>query len=144
MSPDDVVEMESKKLSCAILADRHTCLAEGIRDLLETAFQNVYLVADSSTLREGTTQLLPSLIVLDIALAGLDSKQLLRDIRERSPATRVLVLTVHDELVVAELALHAGAHGVILKRSIGKEFMPAVDAVMHGREYVSPDIGVAA
>lgn len=136
--------MESEKLSCAILADRHTRLAEGVRNLLETVFQNVYLVADTSTLREGTSQLLPSLIVLDLSLAGCDSSRLLHDIKERSPSTHVLVLTVHDERVVAELALRAGASGVVLKRSIGQEFMPAVDAVLQGEKYISPDIGVAA
>ncbi len=140
---DDVVEMKSGKPSCAILADRHTRLAEGVRDMLETAFQTVYTVADSETLREGASQLLPSLIVLDLALAGGDSQRLLHDIKERSPSTLVLVLTVHDERVVAELALHAGASGVMLKRCIAQEFMPAVDAVLHGEKYISPDIGVA-
>jgi len=136
--------MEPQGPNCAILADRHTVLSEGLRDLLETAFQTVFVVADSLTLQEGASRLLPALIVLDLALAGRDSAQLLEEIRTLSPETRVLVLTVYDEASVARLALLAGAHGVLLKRCIGNEFMLAVDALLHGEEYVSPDIGLAS
>jgi len=132
--------MVSNSPKCAILADRHTLLAEGIRDLLETAFQTVYLVADTPTLREGTSRLLPALIVLDMSLAGHNSLRVLQQIRELSPASRVLVLSMHDDAAVARMALSAGAHGVVLKRSIGEDFMHAVDAVLQGVEYVSPDI----
>lgn len=135
--------MEPENPTCAILADRHAVLSEGVRDLLETAFQTVYVVADTSTLREGTLRLLPTLIVLDLSLAGRNSTQLLEEIRDRSPSTRVLALTVHDEAAVAQLALLAGAHGVVLKRCIGSDFMPAIDAVLLGEKYVSPDFGLA-
>jgi len=119
-------------------------LSEGIRDLLETEFQTVFVVSDMPTLREGTLRLLPSLIVLDQSLAGRDSASLLEEIRGLSPKTRVLVLTVHDQAAVARLLLHAGAHGVVLKRSIGNEFMQAVDTVLLGEEYTSPEIGLLA
>jgi DNA-binding NarL/FixJ family response regulator len=45
---------------------------------------------------------------------------------------------------VPRLALAAGAHGVVLKRCVGTDFMPAIDAVMHGQRYLSPDFGIAA
>ena len=136
--------MAPESPSCAILADRHPALAEGIRGLLETTFQTVYLVADTPSLREGASRLLPALIVLDMSLTGQDSSRMVQEIGELSPATRVLVLTVHDEATVARIALGAGAHGVVLKRCIGKDLMQAVDAVLQGDKYVSPDFGVSA
>jgi len=135
--------MVPKCSTCTILADRHMALVEGVRDLLETAFQTVYLVADTSTLRDGALRLLPALIVLDLSLAGHDSAAMLQEIRDLSPATRILVLTVYDESSVARMALTAGAHGVVLKRCIGSDFLKAVDAVLSGQEFVSPDIGAA-
>lgn len=136
--------MEPKSPNCTILADRHVTLVEGIRDLLETAFQTVYLVSDTSTLRDGALRLLPALIVLDLSLAGHDVVAVLREIRDLSPATRVLVLTVYDEPSVARMAMDAGAHGIVIKRCIGNDLMPAVDALLRGEEYVSLDFGLGA
>lgn len=58
--------------SCAILADRHPALSEGVRNLLESSFQNVFIVADGRSLRDGAQRLLPALIVLEISLPGIE------------------------------------------------------------------------
>ena len=130
--------------SCALLADRHTVLADGVRGLLEADFETVYTVADEPSLRRGAQQLAPALIVLDLALAGLSSIRLLQDLHEVSPASRIIVLSVHDDAAVARMAFEAGADGVVLKRSIAHDFLSAVSAVLRGERFVSPDIeGVA-
>lgn len=136
--------MELQSPTCALLADRHTVLAEGIRGLLETTFKTVYLVADAQSLREGTQRLSPAVIVLDISLVGENLPQLLHTIRDISPKSRVIVLTVHDEASVAQLALDSGAHSVVLKRCVASDFNAAIDAVLRGEEFVSPDFGLAA
>jgi len=128
--------------TCAILADRHLGLAEGVRGLLETAFDTVYVVADLESLREGARRLLPTLIVLDLPLAAGDVNELLDNIRELSPDSRVIVLTVHDQATVAKLALAAGASSVVLKRCVSRDLVPAIDAVLLGKEFVSPYFGL--
>jgi DNA-binding NarL/FixJ family response regulator len=133
--------MEPQQPTCAILADRHLGLAEGVRGLLETAFQTVYVVADPDSLREGAQRLAPALIVLDLSLAGCDFSPLLQKVRELSPGSRVIVLSVYDQATVARLALAAGADSVVLKRCVGSDFMPAIAAVLRGEAYVSPDFG---
>jgi len=134
--------MAPQDSNCAILADRHTVLAERVRDLLEAEFQTVYVVGDAPTLREGAQELAPALIVLDLSLAGPDSPRLLQEISLLSPTSRVIVLSVHDEAAVARLALAAGAHGVVLKRSIGRDLPCAISAVLRGEQYVSTDFGL--
>jgi len=129
--------------TCAILADRHLGLAEGVRGLLETAFDTVYVVADLESLREGARRLLPTLIVLDLPLAAGDVNELLDNIRELSPDSRVIVLTVHDQATVAKLALAAGASSVVLKRCVSRDLVPAIDAVLLGKEFVSPYFGLS-
>lgn len=123
--------------SCAILADRHTSLSEGIRGLLETSFQTVYIVADARSLKEGAERLAPALVVLDISLLCNDFPGLLKDIHELSPESKVLVLSVHDQVSVVHMALASGAKSVVLKRSIGADFLKAVSAVLRGEEFVS-------
>jgi DNA-binding NarL/FixJ family response regulator len=130
--------MDPHKLSCAILADRHLGFAEGVRGLLEALFETVYVVADLDTLNEGAERLKPTLIVLDLSLAGSGLGGVLTAIRERSPNTRVIVLTLYDQSSIASLALTAGANGVVLKRCAASDFLSAVTAVTHGEAYISP------
>jgi DNA-binding NarL/FixJ family response regulator len=136
--------MQRQQPTCAILADRHTALIEGIRGLLETDFDAVYVVADIQSLSSGAQRLLPDLIIVDLSLVGGDLPGLLQRVADLSPASRVVVLTVHDEPAVPQLALAAGAHGVVLKRCVGTDFMPAIDAVLQGQRYISPDFGISA
>jgi DNA-binding NarL/FixJ family response regulator len=136
--------MQRQQPTCAILADRHTALIEGIRGLLETDFDTVYVVADIQSLSSGAQRLLPDLIIVDLSLVGGDLPGLLQRVADLSPASRVVVLTVHDEPAVPQLALAAGAHGVVLKRCVGTDFMPAIDAVLQGQRYISPDFGISA
>jgi len=122
---------------CVLLADSHHRLSEGVRGLLETAFSGVFVVADQTSLMEGAAKLAPALVVVDVAMAQGDIDVLLRSIRDRAPAAKLLLLSVHDEARVAAAAFAAGADGFVLKRAIATDLLPAVDALLAGRRYVS-------
>ena len=136
--------MTSHSLNCAILANRHSALSEGIRGLLETTFQTVYIVADTQSLKEGARRLSPALVVLDVSLPGDDFSSLLKEIHELSPESKVIVLSVHDQANVARKMLASGAQSVVLKRCIGSDFLTAISAVLRGEEFVSPGFGQSA
>lgn len=136
--------MTPQNPSCAILADHHSALSEGVRDLLKSSFQAVYIVADSRSLRNGAQRLTPALIVLDISLPGGNFTSLLKEIHELSPESRVIALSVYDQSSVARRALASGAQGIVLKRCIGSDLLRAVKSVLHGEEFVSPDFGLNA
>jgi len=123
---------------CVLLADRNHRLSEGVRGLLETVFSKVFMVADQTSLIEGAARLSPALVIVDVSLAQGDVGELLRSIHESAPAVKVLLLSVHDESAVATAAFAAGADGLVLKRAIATDLLPAVDAVLAGRRYVSP------
>ncbi|HKX56899.1 MAG TPA: response regulator [Xanthomonadales bacterium] len=127
---------------CAILADRHLELAEGIRGLLETTFGTVYVVAGVDSLLEGAKRLDPALIALDMSLADGNITQLLEQIRRAAPQSRLLVLSVFDLAAAPPLVLAAGANGIVLKRTIGSDLLPAIAAVMRGETYVSSGFGL--
>jgi DNA-binding NarL/FixJ family response regulator len=99
-----------------------------MRGLLETRFERVFMVANEASLLEGAGRLKPAVVVVDLSLAGGDLQALLGRLAERSPASRVVVVSVHDEPTVAEAALAAGAHAVVLKRSLATDLLPAVEA----------------
>jgi DNA-binding NarL/FixJ family response regulator len=62
---------------------------------------------------------------------------LVRNLRERAPDAKVLLLSVHDEPTIARSAAAAGADGVVLKRAIATELLHAVDIVLAGQRYVA-------
>jgi two-component system, NarL family, invasion response regulator UvrY len=129
-----------KKSSCVLLADRHQGLRDGVRGLLETEFETVFMVADEASLLEGAGRLGPAVVVLDLSLSAGDLPGLLQRVSARAPGAKLLLLSVHDEATVAESALGAGADAVVLKRSLANDLMPAVDALLAGKRYLSPEI----
>ena len=126
---------------CALLADRHLVVSEGIRDILESSFDTVFLVSNSASLKVGAKRLAPALILLDLAMGGENAAKCIRTIRKASPQSRMIVLTSHDQALVASLVLSAGSDSVVLRHCIGRDLLPAVDAVMRGERYASPEFG---
>lgn len=136
--------MNLPNLTCAILADRHTGLSEGIRGLLESVFQTVYIVANANSLKEGAEYLSPALIVLDISLGEYGFEELLKEVHELSPTSKLLVLSVHDQPAIARIALASGAQGIVLKRNIDPDFLSAISAMLKNQRFISPDFGLDA
>jgi two-component system secretion response regulator SsrB len=110
--------------------------------VLETTFSGVFMVADQTSLLAGAQRLSPALVVVDVCLAQGDVADLLHSIRDRAPLAKVLLLSVHDEATVADAAFAAGADGLVLKRAIATDLLPAIDALLAGRRYVSPAAGI--
>jgi DNA-binding NarL/FixJ family response regulator len=125
---------------CVLLADRHHSLSEGIRGLLETAFGTIFMVADEASLLDGVNRLAPSVTIVDLALAGGEWLRLMRTLRERSPASKLIVLSLHDELSVARAAMGAGVDGFVLKRALATDMLDAVTTVLSGHPYISAGV----
>jgi DNA-binding NarL/FixJ family response regulator len=127
--------MFAQTAACVLIADRQNGLFERIRGLLETTFDKVFLVTDKSSLIEGAGKLQPAVIVMDLSYAAGNLPDLIGELREHAPAAKLLLLSVHDEPTVVAAANAAGADGLVLKRAIGSDLLPAVDALLAGRRY---------
>ena len=126
--------------SCVLLADRHHGLSEGVRGLLEAAFDSVFMVGDEASLIEGAQRLRPQVIIVDLSFAAGDVDSLVQRVAARSPSSKIILLTVHDEPSVAAAALRAGACAVVLKRAIATDLLHAIAEGLAGRRYVSAGI----
>jgi DNA-binding NarL/FixJ family response regulator len=124
--------------ACVLIADRQNGLYERMRGLLETAFDRVFLVSDKSSLIEGAVRLQPTVIVIDLSYAAGDLSGLTHELRDHAPATKLLLLSAHSEPTVVAAAIAAGADGLVLKRAIGRDLMPAIDALLAGQRYFTP------
>ncbi len=88
-------------------------------------------------------QLLPDVVVMDVAMPELNGIEATRRIMESAPHTRVLALSMHKDSVYVREILRAGARGYLLKDSIDVDLLAAVRAVAKGEGYLSPGVSDA-
>jgi DNA-binding NarL/FixJ family response regulator len=123
-----------------LMADDHRMVAEGLRSLLEPAYDLVEIVEDGRALVEAAVRLQPDVIVADITmplLNGLDAVEQLRGLGCRA---RAIFLTMHKDPLYAARAMRAGASGFVLKHSASTELLTAIHESLAGRTYVTPAI----
>ena len=135
--------MNAETSKCVLLADRHYGVIEGIHGLLESTFAAVVMVTDENSLMESASRLQPIVVVADLSVASGGGFGWLGRLLEHNAASKIIVLSVHDEPTVVQAALEAGASGFVLKRAIATDLLDAVDAVLAGECYVSPAISRA-
>ena len=128
--------------TCALLADHHTISAEGIRDLLTTAFNSVYVVGDVQSLHDGARRLQPTVVVLDNGFAQSNVLELTRWIKRHSPSSKLIMLACQDHAQGVQISVSAGADAIVLKRCVAQDLLAAVDAVQHNESFISPEIGI--
>jgi DNA-binding NarL/FixJ family response regulator len=124
------------------LADDHTLVRAGIRALLEQ-LPDVQVVAEASDGHDAvyvvaTTQ--PDVVLMDIAMPGLNGLEATRRLVKEFPAIRVLILSMHKNEEYVWQALRAGAVGYLLKDADLAELALALTAVTRGETYLSPPI----
>jgi DNA-binding NarL/FixJ family response regulator len=124
--------------TCVLLAAPHHGLAEGIRSLLGTSFDAVVMVADETSLCESARRLNPRLAVVDLAIAHGDICGLIRSLRQGCPGLKVILLSAHDEPTIVQAAVEAGAEGLVSKRGIATDLLPAVEDVLRGERHFPP------
>jgi DNA-binding NarL/FixJ family response regulator len=126
-----------------LLADDHAILRAGVRMLLE-AQPDMTVVAEASDGEEAVRQATgtrPDVAVVDLTMPGLSGVETLERLRHEVPATRLLVLTMHDDPGYARLALAAGATGHVIKDAESAELLTAIRTVHRGRTFVQVGAG---
>jgi DNA-binding NarL/FixJ family response regulator len=125
-----------------LVADDHAIVRTGIRHVLESE-PGFVVVAEASTGAEAlelAERLRPDVAVLDISMPGESGLRVAAELRWRSPETRALILSMHDNTEYVLESLRAGAQGYLLKDSAATELRGAVRAVRRGESYFSPAI----
>jgi DNA-binding NarL/FixJ family response regulator len=125
-----------------ILADDHGVVRSGIKSLLETE-KDIEVIAEASNGQEALEKVKtwrPDLIIIDVRMPVMNGIEATRKIHEEVPATRVLVLSMHDDEEYVLQALECGASGYLLKDASKEEFLKAVKMVYQGEMYFSGEL----
>src|SRR6266849_1058032 len=120
-----------------LLAEDHKVVAEALGELLTDHFDLVGVVHDGRALVKATEELRPDVIVTDISMPLLNGLDAIRQLLERRPRTRVVVLTMHKDRHLAAEAFRAGVCGYVLKVSPAEELVNAIREAAEGRAYVT-------
>jgi len=124
------------------LADDHTILRAGIRALLENEPDMVVVgeAEDGRSAVKLACQLLPDIVLMDIAMPLLSGLEATRQIRHDCSQVKVLLLSMHDNEDYIRQALANGAMGYILKDAAAHELLDAIRAVQRGEAVLSPAV----
>lgn len=125
-----------------LLAEDHTLVRAGIRSLLDR-IGGMQVVAEASDGQEAVRlarKHKPQLVVMDIAMAGLNGLEATRRIRSETPDAQILILSMHANEQYVHQALQAGASGYLLKDAATEELELAINAALKGQTYLSPRI----
>ncbi len=135
--------MTQEGVTKIVLADDHVVVRSGLRMVLdaEPSFEVVAEAGDLETTTRYVAAHRPHVLVLDINMPEGSSLPLIPQLRERSPRTAVVVLTMQNDAAFAREAMRIGASGYVPKQSAGTELVDAVHAASRGETYLNPRLG---
>ena len=125
-----------------LLAEDHTIVRKGLRSLLdkETGIEVVGEAEDGREAIVKAEELHPDVVVMDIAMPGLNGLEATRQIKKRFPDMKILILTMHANEEYILQSLKAGASGYLVKKAAPAELISAINAVHKGNSFLSPSI----
>jgi two-component system response regulator NreC len=143
MDSDDHAPADEQAAIRIVLADDHQVVRSGLRLLLENeeGFEVVAEASDIDSARRYVRGHHPAVLVLDLNMPGGSSLEAIPLVREESPDTQIVVLTMQQEPAFAREALGAGALGYVLKEAADDELVEAVRNAAAGESYLNPRLG---
>jgi two-component system response regulator NreC len=125
-----------------LLVDDHAVVRSGLRMLLENE-PDMLIIGEAGSAAEAlqaVERLQPDVILLDIGLPDLSGIEVARQVKQRSPATAIVALTIHEDEEYFFKMLEAGAVGYVPKRAAPEELIQAIQAAASGEVYLYPSL----
>ncbi len=128
-----------------LVVDDHAIMRDGIRALLDLQ-DDIEIIGEASEGNEAierAQKLVPDVIIMDIAMPGMDGLEATRRIKKKNPAVKIIILTQHDNREYIISSVKAGVSGYIPKRALGAELVSAIHAVRGGDSFLYPSAATA-
>ena len=125
-----------------VMADDHTILREGLKQLLAAA-EGIEVVGEAIDGHEVLQQVRTTefdVLLLDLSMPGRSGMDLIKQVKSERPQLRVLVLSMHGEQQYAVRAVRAGASGYLTKDSAATQLVAAIRKVAAGGAFISPEV----
>jgi two-component system, NarL family, response regulator NreC len=138
----DAGDAQAPRATRVLLAEDHVIVRDGLRLLFQSE-PDFSVVAEAGNGRDAVARARethPDLAILDISMPDMSGLEATPLIKAESPATQVLILTMHDSDEYFFRALEAGASGYVLKKAATQDLIAAARAVAHGEAYLYPSL----
>ena len=125
-----------------VIADDHTILREGLRQLLgaEADIEVVAEAGDGHEVLARVREIVFDLLLLDMSMPGRSGIELIKQVKSEKPKLRVLVLSMHEEKQYAVRAIKAGASGYVTKDGAGTQLVTAIRKVAAGGAFITAEV----
>ena len=123
-----------------LIADDHQLVVEGVVALLRSSFDVVGTASSGQELLSEATRLAPDVIVADITMPGLTGIEAAHQLMEAGSTAKFVFLTIHPEGEFIAACMAEGALGYILKSHMKTDLIPAINAAISGRTFISPGV----
>ena len=123
-----------------LIADDHAVLRGGLKALLDTQ-PDMKVIGEASDGREAVEkcgEVRPDIALMDITMPGLTGIEATREIKERYPSIKILVLTMHDDINYLRQVISAGADGFIPNKAADTELLDAIWATYRVKHFLHP------
>lgn len=125
-----------------VLANHHAPLREGLKRILrgKSNLEVVGEAEDGSQLLDllSLSNLAPQMVILDPSMPNFQGISAIAKVKAINPDIKVLILSMHKDKEYLSQAISYGAEGYLIKETVDKELLPAIEMIMHGRLYVPP------
>jgi DNA-binding NarL/FixJ family response regulator len=121
-----------------LIAEDHTLVSGAFKKLLEPHYEVVGTVADGRALLKEAPALKPDVVVLDIGMPLLNGLDAGHQLRQIMPKIKLVFLTMNQDSAIANHAFRIGASAYLLKNSAASELLKAIQEVLRGGSYVTP------
>lgn len=121
-----------------LVADDHQLVLDRVKALLRGDFEIIGVAHDGPELVSQTISLSPDVIVADVCMPGLSGIDALRRLHDMGATPKVVFLTIHNEDEFIDACLAEGGMGYVTKSHMRSDLIPAINAALSGRKYVSP------
>lgn len=114
-------------------------MLRGLTELLEPVYDVVASADDAPSLLEAVETFSPDVAIIDVSLPN-EGEGVVARLQATHPSVRILMVSVYDEDTIVQKAFAAGASGFVLKRRVASDLIPAIQAVLDGEIYRSPEL----
>jgi DNA-binding NarL/FixJ family response regulator len=125
-----------------LIVDDHPIVRHGLTRLIQRQPDLIVCAhaADAAQALDAVASADPDLAIVDISLGTGSGIDLIKDMKKLHPRLPVLVLSMHDEALYADMAMQAGAIGYVMKQEATERLIDAIRTTIKGRPYVSPKL----
>lgn len=134
--------MKRNNMIRVFIVDDHPIVRRGLRELIseEGDLEICGEAANATQALEEMENTQPEVAVIDISLGGTSGIDLIKQVQSKCPRVKILVSSIHDELLFAERALQAGALGYVNKQANTERILQGIRAVAKGDIFMSPQM----